>query len=196
MFVLIAPWSVRNTMTFHTFVPLGTNGGFVLLQGIRQDPFEAQSFEIPRPPEMNEAQFDEYTAAQARTLLLANPMQSVVRLVRRVVFLYSRESIGVVWNGPALTTQYGAQILTPLKIINVLFWYFVLGSSFAGFGWLARQRGWFAALLHPVVVMQVVLVLSVALGSATDRYHIPGTPFLAMLAAFGLTASARWLVHL
>lgn len=186
LLLFIAPWSARNSSVFGRFVWLTTDGGAVLWQGITHDPFSEKEKELPRPSAYNEAELDHYWSGLALDLVRAAPMEFVVGFFKRLLFMNSRESIGVVWNEKGLTARFGAGIIPMFKGLNTIYWYSALGLGLFGLGCLVKQRGWRGALLHPAVVMWAGLVLPLSVLSPQDRFHMPGVPFLAMLAACGL----------
>lgn len=183
---LLAPWSARNTMIFGQFVLLSTDGGAVLWQGITHDPFRERERELPMPAGYDQAQLDRYWTAQALEEIRAAPLDFVAGFFKRLLFMHSRESIGVVWNANGLTTRFGEGVLLPLKALNALYWFLALGLGLAGAAQLLKRRGARGAFLHPSVVLWFCLVVPVAVLSPQDRFHLTAVPFIAMLAGYGL----------
>ncbi|HAX75275.1 MAG TPA: glycosyl transferase family 39 [Cyanobacteria bacterium UBA11372] len=187
MAVLLAPWSIRNTMAFGQFVTISTNGGANLWMG--NNPNSTGGF-MKLPAEvygMNEAERDKYLKSVALAHIKEKPLLFVWRCVTRLVDTHSRESIGISWNESGLKKRYGTGILLPLKIINQIFWMSVLGLALSGIVILGLQQGLLTTITHPTVVIWGYFVAIHAIIVAQDRYHFPSIPMIAILAAFTLT---------
>ncbi|GET43149.1 glycosyltransferase family 39 protein [Microseira wollei] len=187
MAVLIAPWSIRNTMAFGQFVTISTNGGANFWMG--NNPNSTGVF-MNFPAEvygMNEAERDKYLKSVALAHIKEKPLLFVWRCVTRLVDTHSRESIGISWNESGLKKRYGTGILLPLKIINQIFWMSVLGLALSGIVILGLQQGLLTTITHPTVVIWGYFAAIHAIIVAQDRYHFPSIPMIAILAAFTLT---------
>ena len=122
--------------------------------------------------------------ARAITHIKEKPHLFTMRAVKRVINTYSRESIGVQWNAEGLSTRYGQWILTPLKVINQLYWIPVLGLGLMGLVLLGKRYGLATMLTHPVSLFLGYFTLIPAITVAQDRYHFPSIPMISILAAF------------
>ncbi|MEQ9357374.1 ArnT family glycosyltransferase [Coleofasciculus chthonoplastes] len=190
MALLIAPWSIRNTLVFGQFTTISTNSGSVFWMG--NNP-ESTGGYMPLPPEvkgMNEAQRDDYLKSVAVSHIKEKPILFIRRCLIRLVKTHERESIGVAWNEKGLVKRYGNWILLPLKIINQLYWLAVLGLALIGIVLLGKQQGWFIIITHPTVLLWGYFAAVHAVIIAQDRYHFPSIPMIAILAALTLTS---WL---
>lgn len=184
--LLVAPWSIRNTQAFGQFVTISTNGGVNLWMG--NNPASTGGY-MELPPEvdgMNEAARDQYLKSIAVAHIKEKPLLFGLRTAQRIVDTHSRESIGITWNEPALVARFGNRILTPLKILNQLYWIPMLGLGLVGIVLLVVQSGWFAAITHPTVLMWGYFAVIHAIIVAQDRYHFPSIPMIAILSASAL----------
>lgn len=181
--LLVAPWSIRNTQAFGQFVTISTNGGANLWMG--NNPASTGGYmELPSEVDgMNEAVRDKYLKSIAVAHIKEQPILFALRTAQRIVDTHSRESIGVVWNEPALVSRFGNRILTPLKILNQLYWIPMLGLGLVGIVLLIVKTGWFAAITHPTVLLWGYFTAIHAIIVAQDRYHFPSIPMIAILSA-------------
>jgi hypothetical protein len=192
MGLLIAPWSIRNTQAFGQFVTISTNGGANLWMGNNPASTGAYMDMPPEVSEMNEAQRDQYLKSLAVAHIKAQPLLFATRTIQRIITTHDRESIGVAWNEQGLSSRYGQWILTPLKLLNQLYWIPMLGLGLAGIVHLGLQQGWLTVLCHPTVLMWGYFTAVHAAIVAQDRYHFPRIPMIALLAASMLIAILNW----
>jgi hypothetical protein len=182
MGLVIAPWSIRNSVTFGRFVLLSTNGGAVFWGGIAPAGDSAPADAHPNLP--SESDQDQYLTGQTLAYIGAHPLGFGMGVVERLVVTHSRESIGVVWNQPGIVARWGQAVILPLKIANALYWYAALGLALAGIVIIVKQRSWRGMLETPAIWLWAYFALIHAVISAQDRYHMPSIPFIAMLAAY------------
>lgn len=186
MALVIAPWSLRNTLTFGRFILITTNGGEVLWNGNNVTSDGKSMKPTPQSPSANSADQDAYLTSQALVYIRDHPLDFSIGFVRKLVLLHSRESIGIVWNELALAARWGEAVLLPLKIVNAAYWYVVLALALAGIAIRFKQEGWRAVVTQPAVWVWAYFALTVAAFLGQDRYHIPSIPAIAMLAAYAL----------
>lgn len=190
MALLIAPWSIRNTLVFGQFVTISTNGGANLWMGNNPNS-TGEYMDLPAEVSgMNEAQRDNYLKSVAIAHIKEKPLLFATRTVTKLVDTHTRETIGVVWNEEGLKIRYGQGILLPLKIVNQLFWISVLGLALIGIVLLVKQQGWFMTITDPAVVIWGYFATIHAIIVSGDRYHFPSIPMIAILAALTLE---HWL---
>lgn len=186
MALVIAPWSLRNTLTFGRFILITTNGGEVFWNG-NNVTSDGRSMEpTPQSPSANSADQDAYLTSQALVYMRDHPLDFSIGFVKKLVLLHSRESIGIVWNELALAARWDEAVLLPLKIVNAAYWYIVLALALAGITILFRQNGWRAIITQPAAWVWAYFALTVAVFLGQDRYHIPSIPAIAMLAGYAL----------
>lgn len=183
MALVIAPWSVRNTLTFGHFILLTTNGGGVFWSGNNPNSNGASMDMQPTLPSDNMSEQDAYLTARALAYIGAHPLAFGAGIVEKIVLTHSRESIGIAWNQAGLE-RWGNAVILALKIANSLFWFPVFGLALAGIGILLWQNGWRALVTQPVILLWAYFALAHAVILAQDRYHIPSIPAIAMLAAY------------
>ena len=132
----------------------------------------------------NEVERDRFYGAEAVAYIKSHPLDYLRLAVRRTVMTYGRETIGVAWNEPAITSRFGPGALQPLKLMSSAYWWSMLLLGAWG-TWRVLRRGQSARawpLLATLLFLCVVPVLTVG----QDRYHVPADPLLAVFAAWGL----------
>jgi hypothetical protein len=191
MAAAIAPWSIRNTRIFGHFVLISANGGENLWEGNHPG---ASGETEPMPAEalhMQEAERDTYLGNVAKAYIRAYPGRFVVRTLKKAVLLHSHETIGVHWNLPALEKAYGERAVWLLKLDSDVYWWIVLLLGLAGGCLLAWQRGIWAAITFPPIVLWGYFTALYSIMVVQDRYHFSSLPFIGMLAAFALVTLRR-----
>jgi len=186
MIALILPWSLRNLHVFDRFVLVSTNAGTNLWMG--NNPDTAGGY-MPEPETgvANEADRDNYLGQKAWEYIRQEPLAFVARTAKKAVLLHDRESIAVAWNEEGLVQRFGHRVVTPLKLIDNVYWWMILACASCGLILLMRGRTWLEFLtLPPLTVWGYYTVLH-SITVAGDRYHVPSDPFIAMLAAYAIS---------
>lgn len=187
MFALVLPWSMRNLQVFGHFVLVSANAGANFWMGNNPNTTGAY-MPLPKTDIRNEVERDRYFSQQAWEYIRQDPVAFVGRTVKKAFVLHDRESIGVSWNEEGLAQRYGIGIFMPLKILNSLYWWLILG--FAAFGLMCtfRQRTLPEFLTFPLVTVWAYYTVVHAIIVSGDRYHVPSSPFIGMLAAVAIAA--------
>lgn len=189
IFAVVSPWSTRNERVFGERVFVSTNFWPNFWMG--NNPETTGEYQ-PLPPEaevMPELERAAFTRELAMEYVKEAPVAFVTRTIIKAFSLHGRETIGVVWNEPAVNRLFGPAGVAGLKAVSTGFWYVALLIAAAGIVALCRGFGWWAALLSPAVWIWIYFTAIHAIIVTGDRYHIPAIPLVAILAALGL----RWL---
>lgn len=184
--LVIAPWSIRNTLTFGRFILITTNGGEVLWNGNNIGSDGKSMVSTPESPSENSADRDAFLTSQALVYLRDHPLDFGLSYFKKLALLHSRESIGIAWNQSGLAARWGESVIMPLKLLNAADWYVMLALGLAGIGILLKRGGWRACVDQPAVWLWAYIALTTAVFLGQDRYHIPSIPAIAMLAAYAL----------
>ena len=110
------------------------------------------------------------------------------RLGLKLVRLNMRETVGVVWNENHLRTAVGDRGVLAAKLVATGYWYLLLGGALAGLAVIARHGGVASAFFNPPVALWGYFTALHVVVVAEDRYHMPSSPFIAVLAAVTLHA--------
>jgi 4-amino-4-deoxy-L-arabinose transferase-like glycosyltransferase len=190
MAMTIAPWTARNQEVFGDRIVMSSNFGGTLYMG--NAPGTSGRHGSVELPEDVRAMVEGLPQPERSSLLgdiakreiLANPGAFVLRSLNKVRIVHDRETIGVAWNQRGLDLLgFGDGGLLVLKAIANLFWWSVLALGLFGVVWqVARGAGWRFLLSLPVLVWVYFAGIH-AIVLAADRFHMPQTPFIAMIAA-------------
>lgn len=193
MACVIAPWTMRNYALYHEVVLISTNGGVTLWMG-NAPGTTGEHMNVPAWAEkLRDDKQDKALGELAKTYIVNDPVGFALRSLRKFIWLYNHESIGVAWNEAGLSARFGESVLRPLKLFTHATWALILLTSVAGLGVLIKTRGFWRAVCGPVVV---TIAFYSAIHSAVvsqDRYHLEFAVQLALLAGVALNALfARW----
>jgi 4-amino-4-deoxy-L-arabinose transferase-like glycosyltransferase len=200
MLATLVPWTVRNALVFHQFVPLTTQTGYGLAgvydaraahdrayPALWLTPIGQMRSELRDHPGLNEAQLSDRLSSSALGYIGRHPLYPV-----RVVYWSSLRMLNLTGfqfeRVQALFAGYPLGLVSPS-----IYGFWVLGIlALVGILAESRARRAPAALwLCPVLVLLPSVVL---LGNA--RYRSPADPFVVMLGSLGVVQIARWLVAL
>ncbi len=187
MLTLVSPWTYRNYQAFGRVVLVSTNGGSNLWMGNhpgsdgRYHPLPPDVWDLP------EGERDETLRQRARDFIAEEPIAFVTRTLSKFVRLHDRETIGVVWNEPALEKRVGHNGVTGLKAFSTFYWWLAMGLGLVGTGYLFARQGWLLTLFHPLVLTWLYFAAIHAVIVIQDRYHFPSIPAIAMLGAFAIS---------
>ncbi|MEM7321425.1 MAG: hypothetical protein AAF408_20655 [Pseudomonadota bacterium] len=183
---VVFPWSERNREVFGERVMVSTNFGPNLWMGNNPD---SDGGYMELPPEvaaMTETERASYLKDLAVGFIVENPGATAIRTVAKAARLHSRETIGVVWNEPGLTSVFPSVPILAFKLVSSAYWLGILIAAVTGFGLLARHQGLIAAISHPATALWVYFTLVHAVIVVGDRYHMPSSPFIAALSGYAM----------
>ena len=196
--ITIAPWTIRNAVVMHSFVPVSDETGITLVG--TYNPASAANPQVPykwrifygipgeRPlilqaSHLTEPQIGDKLQHQALDYIAKHPLSPVVVAFHNTLRLFELEG-SFAWHASARAQS----IATGRAGFGVISFWILCGLALAGsFTKLTRAAPkwiWFVPLL---LALSVVLV-----NVETPRFRAPVDPFLILLAAAGLvTAAAR-----
>ena len=188
IFALVAPWSARNERVFGEPVFISTNFWPNFWMGNHAGTHGGY---MPLPPEtqdMSEIERSDHMRELALADLHAEPAGFVWRTIWKAAKLHERETIGVVWNEAGVVALLGTGGLMALKLLSTAWWYAMLIAALAGIVLLIRRQGAWATLLCTPVWLWGYFTGVHAVIVIGDRYHMPATPMIALLAAVALSS--------
>jgi 4-amino-4-deoxy-L-arabinose transferase-like glycosyltransferase len=192
--IALLPWTIRNTVAFHQFVPITTETGYALA-GTYNDtaahdrsrptlwipPIPQAEALLQEHPGFNEAQLGDRLLSQSLDYVSAHPayplrvaMWSALRLFNLTGPGFERWSAR--WEG------------YPPDLAVWSVWGFYIAAIFMliGFGTAAFRRAPWALWCCPLAIL-----LSTLLFAGLTRYRSPADPWIVILAALGLAAAWR-----
>jgi hypothetical protein len=185
---VLAPWSIRSSLSLGGPVLLSTNGGSNLLIGtIGEGVYDRvpASIECHEPTEL---EADHCRAARAMARLRASPFDAFSRALLKLAHTFGHDSAPAqAWAASLRTTDPTLRESAALASLGLcrVSWLALLVLSVAGAGLLLRRR---ASPLHAALFappLGIALTHVVMLGG--DRYHAPAAASMAVLAALGWT---------
>jgi 4-amino-4-deoxy-L-arabinose transferase-like glycosyltransferase len=196
--IVLAPWTVRNEVVLHNFVPVSTETGYAVVgtyNSLAQNRTDYRALWLPPLFEsarltkaargLNEAQLSNKLTSWALNYIKAHPASvlattwwSALRLLNLNGVRFERiaeASFGYDPNLAAISV-YGFWVVGALAL---------LGIATAA----ARRVPWAFWLCPMAVLLPTVVVVG------ATRYRSPADPFVVMLAALALVDLRRRLVH-
>lgn len=194
--VTLVPWTIRNLVVMHSFVPVSTENGFALagtynaVARARRDypalwaPPVIQLAAVAKAhPRYNEAQVSSSLTSVGLHFIEAHPGYLAV-----VAFWSAIRMLDL--QGPGLERYASTFEAYPpwLATVSVYAFWFVAALALAGAATRMARRPPLALWLAPGVLFVVTILFS-----GGTRYRAPEDPFVVMLAALGLLATWRRL---
>lgn len=179
----VSPWTYRNMQVLGEPVLVSSNFGVNLWMGNNPDTSGRYMYPPKWAESLTEIERDEALGRIAKDYIRDDIPGFLVRTVRKALIVHSGETIGVAWNRAAIERGIGGTGETILKIIASGFWFAVLAAALGGIVLLACQQSIVAAVLHPAVLAWAYFVAIPAVIVGDHRYHMPATPFIAILGA-------------
>ncbi len=183
-FIVVSPWTMRNALIHHRFVPVATNLGFNYLGG--QNPYARPHTNVlcgfddirwrvidrHALETMNEVDFDRRLLEQGLAFARSEPLLTIRRCGVRLLAYW--------WGSPAILRYNPDQGLANLVLMTVVLPFFIIG--------LVGARRIFApgfGLLAGVFVWQSLFYMNFAI---RGRYALPIHPLVLIVAVAGAAA--------
>ena len=190
----LAPWVIRNEMTFHAFIPSTTNGGYNFLEGNHHGASGGTNQEFPynwgNPDEAEESRL-----AYKRGLdeIASHPVETLMRLPRKLYHLFRRGDSSLTWTFKHTESSTNPLLLSFLFYgSNLVYFLVLLASLITAARWRNVQGLTDISPIVPLLYGSFILICLVYVGS--ERYLIPVFPIHQFLFVkfFGIrTGSAR-----
>jgi 4-amino-4-deoxy-L-arabinose transferase-like glycosyltransferase len=197
MLAVILPWTLRNYLVLHAFVPISTNGGYTLLTGNNPSAEGRYTADDPLVAELSKDPHDQVaTDRLARDLawgwIVANPHGFVRLIPLKIWRLWSGDGEAE-WLYQAGYAGYQAHagLFRAVRIANQIYYVVLLALAALAVPQMWRRRrslpvccwsGWAVALYFTVIS---------AVFSGQSRFHFALMPFMALYAGFAVTARPR-----
>ena len=189
--LVIVPWTVRNAVTQHAFIPVATMGwGANVLLGTRDVPYGSGN---PFLTYMQDQTFvdiikDAPTEAEAEKLMLHEGLRRIVQKPLSWMALRIEQYPRLFFEGPA----YLYSVL-PLPRPVIKYAYLLGAAAFVALSlsglWLARSR-W--REIYHLALYPITLGATCFVGVVEERYSLAMVPMMAIFAGFALSRLAGW----
>jgi 4-amino-4-deoxy-L-arabinose transferase-like glycosyltransferase len=194
--LMVLPWTIRNYVEFHRFVPLTTEGGYALagtynaatqnrpgFEAVWYPPLDQMRALAAAHPRINEAQVSSHLETDGLHYMEHHPGS-----VLKTAYLSARRLLAI--EGPLLEEvfAYGEGYPVRLAQYSVYAFWLVLALALVGAVTPVARRAPSAFWWCPAAIL-----LSTVFFEGLTRYRSPADPFFLMLAALALMEAARRL---
>ncbi len=191
--VILSPWTIRNYLEFHEFIPVSTNGGANFWIGNNPNAFGGYYF--PNNASENplysligtETVIDKMGYSLGFQFIRENPLRTMQLIPAKLFYLVNSNDFGLHWNRlSAIASDQPGTGNRPTAITN-LFYIILVLFSLIGLGKLVFEPN--RKFIHWLGVFFVVYwVITCLPFFGQDRFMMPAWPFLATYAAYGFIA--------
>lgn len=179
MVLVVAPWTYRNYVVFDAFVPVSTNGGFVLWAGNNPNS-KGIHMNAPRPDgEVDEVSMDRLRGKAAKEWILSNPVDFAKLAVIKTMILWGTTS--QVMSYVNCDRMPGWQEAICMAILNVAWAALLIVCLYATWRGVWRQP----LLALPILMLAYLFALHLVF-EAHSRHHVPLVWVLLLVAAWGM----------
>lgn len=179
---IMLPWGIRNFKVFHSIVPVSTNGGYIFLMGNHKNSSGGVNFNFEYNF-MNPNEAEESRKAYSRAFrdILNNPMQSLIRLPKKILHTYYRGDSSITW-GFKKTEENLPVFLKSIifYLTNLMFYFIILLNIYII---LLRRKEINFKKYTELIVLSIYIFLIIIVFVGSERYNIPLLPIHIFLAA-------------
>lgn len=199
MVLVIMPWTVRNAVSMHAFIPISSGFGHTFLAGHQKDPYNPHNFfpevkyqreyvDIPFPEQ--EIKVERASMQAGLEFMVSNPQYEFLLLFEKLYHLYMSDSDALRWINVGPVMPSGERRVTiphsateKWTLLANVYYYAVMASAALG------VLLWFSVRdkKRLLLVLFVVGWTLVHLAFIPDgRYHTPLIPIFCLWAAVTL----------
>lgn len=192
MALVIAPWTWRNYKLYGEPVLISTNGGVTLWIGNSPGSdgrFKRFPKEYSQLPENERARV---LGQEAKDYILQDPAAFGVRAIRKLLYLYANESVGVGWNSLGIRQVFGEAWEHRLKRLTQASWALICLLAAVGIWSALRRSGFVKTLLSPISLSILYFTAIHMVVVSQERYHLAFAGQWAIFAAIGAAQLAAW----
>lgn len=193
--VMSVPWTIRNAVQLHAFVPSSTNMGDTLCIDRNLDAkggFRFADHDGCVDPNLPEVERNTGNTKKAISFVIHHPGRELLQIVRRGRIMFAGDHDGI----EAVQTLGAGKMLTPRTVDATqtfadLYFFVVLALAVLGLPTFVRRDGRPARLLALSGLVGLLVIPLLLWGN--PRFHLPLAPFMALSAAGALETAWRWL---
>jgi hypothetical protein len=180
---MVAPWTARNAVVMRAFVPLSTNAGQNLWQGLHSDSGFYWSDDPSINPLLGKDELGQDAAGRAAfwTSLKADPMQVIGHAPLKIAALFYSAHTAALYLAPSTGSHSQAFELLATTLWRVWSLVAVGGICLALLAW---RRGSPTTRLLELGLVAAACVVPFAVVEGGDRFREPITPLMAIFVAF------------
>ncbi len=188
---VVAPWTIRNALTLHAFVPLSTGIGSALCQsrapgasgGLDSHVLAVHCTPPPahRTPARDDVVSNNYATHQAVQWSLHHPLSEIAMWWHRTYYAYRNDTTGIQDFGAKMSAS-GRHLVTTVSDVVAFVVLALAGVGAAMLLWTRRRtRGAVYLVASTVCFAAVPIILF-----GDPRYRVPAEPLFIVLAAVAL----------
>ena len=189
-FLTIAPWTARNCLYYHRFVPIDTYGGYNFLIGNNPEATGRQDLDVLA--KLGKTYWKEWKDEAHRAavgyregvkFIIRHPRRFLRVGVKKIGYLYGLEIRELSWGysrdyfgavPPALLIPIAAAVIIAFPVLCLLA---LGGFCFCDTGFYRPRGGWALLVL---LILYITAAHFIAFGES--RFHLPLVPALALFA--------------
>ncbi|HEU4841024.1 MAG TPA: glycosyltransferase family 39 protein [Ilumatobacteraceae bacterium] len=183
--LMMVPWTIRNAVRLDAFVPTSTNTGDTLCLDRSMDAtggFRWADHEGCADPDLPEVERNSENTRMAVRWVLDHPAREVEQIVRRTKLIFASDTDGIT----AVNTLGGGAVMADstadvLEVLANAGWLVICLLATAGVVILLARRRHEPATAIVLVSLASLIVIPMLLWG-NPRFHLPFSPFLAILA--------------
>jgi 4-amino-4-deoxy-L-arabinose transferase-like glycosyltransferase len=189
MLVTILPWSIRNTLVFHHFILVSTEGGITFLAGHNEraltDEYSVEGpvFDQLNAEKLDEIQYDQRAYQLAFQFIRQNPWFEARLVVHKFINFFKDDVSGITYNVLSANHPLPVWFDFGFKALAQIYYMIVMGLALVSI-FLRRypkDRWYFVQLLF----IGVWLIFHLAF-YGKDRFRLPLMPAFTQFAAVTL----------
>ena len=180
--IALTPWTARNALRFHEFLPIRDNSQSALANGLDRNYLNRPDrFSAPAPPLRETASY-----------MARHPWELLPLEADKLHYLYRNDSDAIEWlqhdNRPLLTT---AEVRRWSRLADWYFFAVSLGALAATPLLLRAPDRRRSTLAYVIVGWTGALIVT----WPETRYHLPLTALLCLFAAWTMASASGWLLE-
>jgi 4-amino-4-deoxy-L-arabinose transferase-like glycosyltransferase len=192
MAVVVAPWTWRNHQLYGEPVLISSNGGITLWMGNTPGTDGRYMVTPKKYSHLPENERARVLGQEARAYILQDPAAFAARAVKKLLILYTNESVGVGWNSPGIREVFGEDWEQRLKRLTQASWALICLLVVVGLWSSLRRAGFLWTLFSPITLSILYFTAIHMVVVSQERYHLAFAGQWAILAALGLLQLAAW----
>ena len=180
--LIMLPWGIRNYNLFQTIIPVSTNGGYNFLMGNHANSSGTVNFnfeyDLSNPNEVKESE-KAYTLAFSD--ILKFPVDSAVRIMKKIFYTYYRGDSSVTWGLKLVEENISPFLKSFIFYVSNLFFYTILFLNICLF--IIHRKKISFNQYSDLIIISIYFITIVIIYYGSERYHVPLLPIHFFIAA-------------
>ncbi len=181
MAAVVAPWTARNFRVLGAFVPVSTNGGYCLYNGLNPESDGLWSRREPLPGETDEVARDRLRRRAALRWLGSHPVDGLTLIARKQAYMWGVSSTNIATAiSPRVPRAVHETLRMAIKAVINTAWVALLVLCVVA---SVRTHPWQNRRLLPALGFVLSLLAIHLLFEVQARYNVPAIPVLVVVAS-------------